>query len=94
MAKKSLLISGVLYTSLTCVAVTFAQAPVTNIDPHKHPNLAAAQGYILQAYQKLDAAQKANKDQLGDHAQRAKDLLTQADKEIRQAANVSNAEGR
>ncbi len=94
MAKKSLLISGALYTSLVCVATTFAQAPVTNIDPHKHADLAAAQSYIVQAYQRLDAAQHANKNQLGDHAQRAKDLLAQADREIRQAANVSNAEGR
>ena len=31
---------------------------------------------------------------LGGHAQRAKDLLTQADAEIRQAANVANSNRR
>jgi hypothetical protein len=31
---------------------------------------------------------------LGGHAQRAKDLLTQADEEIRQAANVANSHDR
>jgi hypothetical protein len=31
---------------------------------------------------------------LGGHAQRAKELLTQADQEIRLAANVSNEHGR
>jgi hypothetical protein len=93
MAKKSLLIGGVLYTSLACVAATFAQAPVVNIDPHHHPNLAEAQKHIIEAYQRIDAAQHDNKEHLSGHAQRAKDLLTQADAELRQAANVSNAEG-
>ncbi|HEX4576583.1 MAG TPA: hypothetical protein VH117_04490 [Edaphobacter sp.] len=37
---------------------TFAQAPVVNIDPHRHGNLAAAQSFIVQAYQKLDVAQR------------------------------------
>jgi hypothetical protein len=91
--KKSLLISTSVYTVLACVSVTFAQAPVVNIDPHRHGNMAAAQKFIVQAYQKLDAAQRANDDQLGGHAQRAKDLLTQADTEIRLAANVANSEG-
>ena len=90
MAKKSLLVSAALYTSLVSVAVTFAQAPVVNIDPHRHGNLAAAQNYIVQAYQKLDAAQHDNNEHLGGHAQRAKELLTQADAEIRQAANTAN----
>ena len=91
MAKKSLLISTALYTSLACVAGTFAQAPVVNIDPHRHGNLAAAQNYIVQAYQKIDVAQRDNKEHLGGHAQRAKELLTQADAELRQAANVANS---
>ena len=94
MAKKSLLISTTLYTSLACVTATFAQAPVVNIDPHRHGNLAAAQSYIVQAYQKIDAAQRDNKDQLGGHEQRAKDLLTQADEQIRLAANVANSHDR
>jgi hypothetical protein len=94
MTKRSLLVSTVLYTAITCVSVTFAQAPVVNIDPHRHGNMAAAQKFIVQAYQKLDAAQQANDDQLGGHAQRAKDLLTQADVEIRLAANVANSNRR
>jgi hypothetical protein len=93
MTKKSLLISTALYATIACVSVTFAQAPVVNIDPHRHGNMAAAQKFIVQAYQKLDAAQRDNDDQLGGHAQRAKDLLTQADAEIRLAANVANSEG-
>jgi hypothetical protein len=94
MTKKSLFLTAALYTIVACVEVTYAQAPVVNIDPHRHGNLAAAQSYIVQAYQKLNAAQRDNQDQLGGHAQKAKDLLTQADTEIRLAANVSNSEGR
>ncbi|HEY6413233.1 MAG TPA: hypothetical protein VIX42_06080 [Edaphobacter sp.] len=48
----------------------------------------------FRAYQKINAAQRDNQNQLGSHAQRAKDLLTQADEELRFAANVSNAERR
>ena len=94
MKRKSLLVSTAIYTAIACVSVTFAQAPVVNIDPHRHGNLAAAQSYIVQAYQKLDAAQRDNHEDLGGHAQRAKDLLTQADSEIRQAANVANSNRR
>jgi hypothetical protein len=83
-------VSAAIYTALACVSVTFAQAPVVNIDPHRHGNLAAAQSYIVQAYQKIDTAQRDNHDQLGGHAQKAKDFLTQADAELRLAANVAN----
>ena len=84
-----------LVTLLLCltsalVGVVLAQGPVVNIDRNRHGNLAAAQSYIVQAYERLDRAQQANEDQLGGHAQRAKDLLTQADQEIRLAANVAN----
>jgi hypothetical protein len=72
MTKKSLLISTALYATIACVSVTFAQAPVVNIDSHRHGNMAAAQKFIVQAYQKLDAAQRDNDDQLGGHAQRAR----------------------
>jgi hypothetical protein len=88
--RKSHIVSAVLYSSFACLRVTAAQAPIVNIDPHRHGNLAAAQSYIVQAYQKIDAAQHDNHDDLGGHAQRAKKLLTQADAELRHAANVAN----
>ncbi len=90
MTKKSLAITLVLCIASAFVGVMFGQAPVVNIDPHRHGNLAAAQNYIVQAYQRMDRAQQANEDQLGGHAQRAKDLLVQADSEIRLAADVAN----
>ena len=96
MKKKDMLIGFVLGAAVSCGGVMVAQqqGPVVNIDPHRHGNLAAAQSFIVQAWQKINRAQSANEDQLGGHAQRAKDYLVQADQELRLAANVSNSEGR
>jgi hypothetical protein len=74
-------------------APVYMQAPVVNIG-NQHGNLRSAQGYIVSAYQKINRAQQDNQDQLGGHAQRAKELLIQADMELRLAANVANSEGR
>jgi hypothetical protein len=90
MTKRSLVIATTFLLTLAFVGVMFAQAPVVDIDPHRHGNLAAAQSYIVQAFEKLNRAQQANEDQLGGHAQRAKELLMQADEEIRLAADVAN----
>jgi hypothetical protein len=56
----------------------------------KHPNLAAAEKAIANAFEKLTAAQKANEWDLGGHAQKAKELLEQAQGEIKQAAEAAN----
>jgi hypothetical protein len=90
MTKQNWITAVAVCVSLACVGVMFAQAPVVNIDPHRHGNLAAAQSYIVQAFQRIDRAQQANEDNLGGHAQRAKDFLVQADAELRLAANVAN----
>jgi hypothetical protein len=68
--------------------------PVVNIDPNHHPNLAAAQQASAQAWDRLIAAQAANQWDLGGHAQRAKELLEQANNEIKLAAETANAHGR
>jgi hypothetical protein len=73
--------------------VVYVQAPVVNIS-NRHGNLRSAQQDIVNAYQMIQRAQSANDGQLGGHAQRAKDFLSQADAELRQAANVANSEGR
>lgn len=64
--------------------------PVRNISPHRHPNLAAAQRITDRAYQKILEAQQANEFDLGGHAQHAKELLEQANRELKAAAQVSN----
>ena len=73
--------------------VVYVQAPVVNIS-NRHGNLRSAQQNIVNAYQMINRAQADNQGQLGGHAQRAKDLLAQADAELRLAANVANSEGR
>jgi len=91
---KTLIVGAALCTALVCSGATVLQAPVVDIDHHKHSNLANAQKSIVDAYRSIEKAQQANEERLGGHAQKAKDLLTQADAELKLAANVANAEGR
>jgi len=82
-----------LVASLAVAGIAQAQAPVVNIG-ERHGKLREAQEAIVQAYRLINQAQSNNDSQLGGHAQKAKDALVQADAELRQAANVSNSEGR
>jgi hypothetical protein len=72
------------------VGLALAKEPVRNVSAAKHPNLAAAQKLAAQAYDKLDAAQKANEYDLDGHAQKAKELLKTANDEIKLAAEAAN----
>lgn len=65
-------------------------APVQNIDPARHGNLAAAQALSSQAYDRIAAAQIDNNDDLGGHAARAKAILRQVNQELRLAADAAN----
>ena len=88
--RKTLLV--VLAFLLLCTGMVSAQKkPAQNVSPKRHPNLAAAQRFSAQAYQKVVAAQQANEWDLGGHAQKAKELLDQANQELKQAAEASNA---
>lgn len=91
MKTRYLLSSTVLLAVLTPSVAIFAQGPAQNIDPHRHPHLAAAQTSIAHAYQRIDTAQQGNRDHLGDHAQKAKDLLVRASEELKMAAEYANA---
>jgi hypothetical protein len=91
--KKDMLIGTALGLVLGCSGAIFAQAPVVNIGD-RHGNLRAAQQYIVSAWQRIDEAQQDNNYQLGGHAGRAKQLLVQADEELKQAAITANHEGR
>ncbi len=75
---------------LAAAGAAYAQEPVQNIDPYRHGNLAAAQDLVRSAFDKLSAAQFANNDELGGHAGRAKELLRQANEEIKAAAIAAN----
>jgi hypothetical protein len=64
-----------------------------SVSGKKHPNLAAAQHHIEEAQQKMDQAQSANEYDLGGHAKKAHELLDEADREIKQAAEFANKKG-
>ena len=81
-----------LVTSITFIATAAsAQVPVASVDPQAHGNLASAQQAIIEAFNFISSAQRANDDQLGGHAGRAKDLLRQANDEISAAAAVADS---
>jgi hypothetical protein len=91
MKLRNLLIGAVLVVSMAVTGLVFAQKkPVQNVSPKKHPNIAAAQRLTAQAYEKIVAAQQANEWDLAGHAQKAKELLDQANQELKKAAEVSN----
>ncbi|HWC97491.1 MAG TPA: hypothetical protein VG456_12090 [Candidatus Sulfopaludibacter sp.] len=81
-------------TCLGCALVlggaAVAQRPKENINSGRHPNLAAAQRLSEQAFEKISAAQKANEFDMQGHAQKAKELLEEASKELRAAATAAN----
>ncbi len=91
--KKSIL-AGACALLMAIAGVVFAaQPPARNVNPHRHPNIAAAQRLSRQAFEKVVAAQRANEWDLGGHAQRAKELLDQVNNELKQAAEASNEHG-
>lgn len=67
-----------------------AQEPVQNIDMNRHGNLATAQNLVRDAYDKVGDAQAANSSELGGHAARAKELMREANDEIKLAAIAAN----
>ncbi len=93
---RALLGSALATAAMLCITQpsSWAQEPVENIDWSHHPNLAAAQDLSRQAFDKMTQAQQANEYDLGGHAGHAKDLLRQANWEIKQAAITSNQHGR
>ena len=83
------LLSALLGSVLVVGGVALAQ-PKENISKARHPNLAAAQRFSEQAYEKIVAAQQANEWDLGGHAAKAKNLLDEVNRELKQAAEQSN----
>jgi hypothetical protein len=72
------------------LGLALAKEPVRNVSAAKHPNLAQAQKLAVQAFERLEAAQKANEYDMEGHAQKAKDLLKQVNDEIKLAAEAAN----
>jgi hypothetical protein len=80
----------VLGSMLLVGGAALAQRPKQNVSGGRHPNIAAAQRLSAQAWQKIVAAQEANEFDMQGHAQKAKELLDQANKELKLAAEAAN----
>ncbi len=87
---KNFLLIGTAACVISAAAIGVAQTPPDSVHASRHMNLAAAQQLIEQAFQKISDAQKANHSDLGEHALKAKQLLTEANHELGMAADVSN----
>lgn len=90
MTKKIRVPVAILSAVLFC-GISLAQRPEVDINPKVHPNLAQAQRLVAQANEYLARAQKANRGDMQDHAEKARQLLAQANEEIRAAASAANA---
>ena len=77
------LILAVALTGLLATGIVAVAKP-------RHPNLAAAHELVLKAIGRIDDAQKANEYDLGGHAAKAKELLAQAETELKAAAEEAN----
>jgi hypothetical protein len=86
MKVSKLLLGSILGVSVVTSGFVIAQ----DVSARRHPNLNAAQRLIDQAIGRIDAAQGANEFDMDGHAQHAKDLLDQANREIKLAAEAAN----
>lgn len=80
--------------SLSIGAIALAQRPERDVAGARHPNIAEAQRFAQQAWEKISAAQAANEWDMGGHAQKAKQLLDQANRELKLAAEAANKKRR
>jgi hypothetical protein len=70
--------------------IAVAQRPKENVNPGRHPNLAEAQDLSRRAWEKIVDAQRANEWDMDGHAQKAKNLLDEVNKELKRAAEAAN----
>ncbi|HTV84791.1 MAG TPA: hypothetical protein VME63_05270 [Dyella sp.] len=92
--KRALIIGLVVGIAMSAGCVAMADAPAPYVDiGFRHGNLRNAQENIVQAWELVDQAQYANDYQLGGHAARAKELLFEANQELRMAATSANHHG-
>ena len=90
MTRTNFILGGALSAAMFAGGFAIAQLPVDNISAQKHPNLAAAQRLSQQAFERISAAQQANEFDMDGHAAKAKDLLQQANEQLRVAASYAN----
>ena len=86
MKRKTLYLAIVLALGMTFFGISFAQRPETDIDAHKHANLAEAQHHIAQAVESAKKAEAEHPAEYGGHAGKAIQALDQANRELKEAA--------
>lgn len=90
MTKKVRVCTAVLTMMLFC-GITLAQQPVLDISPKVHPNLAEAQRLVVEANKYIEKAQAVNKGDMQGHAEKARQFLAQANRELKAAAEAANS---
>lgn len=83
-------LGSLLGLGLVAGGATIAQGPPAENVGRRHPNLMAAQRLVDQAYGRIVDAQRANEWDMDGHAQHAKELLDQANRELKAAAEAAN----
>jgi len=87
---KTKLFTAICGIVLLC-SLVLAQGPVVNIDPKSNSNLADAQRFVVQADQRIAAAQRINDFDMQGHAAKARELLVQVNQELKAAAEAADA---
>jgi hypothetical protein len=72
------------------LAIADRPEPRITVDRQRNSIFFDAQRSIIDSYRAVSRAQDYNHGELGDHASRAKDLLSEANDEIRMAAEYAN----
>jgi hypothetical protein len=90
MKLKRILLCGLVSATLFGGGILLAQKPERDVNPHRHPNLAAAQKLCDEAFRKVTEAQEANEWDMNGHAAKAKELLDQVNHELKLAAEAAN----
>lgn len=87
--KKTSFVLFIAFLLILSAALSYA-SPSRNVSSKRHPNIAAAQKLVRQAFEKIKIAQDKNEFDRDGHAQKAKELLDQANNELKQAAEAAN----
>ena len=93
MNTRKLVWAGIVGMALVASSVVAQDGPVQDINPQRHPNLAAAQNMMGQAYASIVTAERDNRYDMHGHASKAKELLKEASRELKAAAEDSNRGG-
>ena len=89
MTKRNLVSRALLSTALFSILM-YAQDPMVDIDPKIHPHLAEAQRLVAQANHEVAEAQKDNHYDMKGHAEKARQLMAEVNRELKMGAEAAN----